>query len=349
MGLADRDYIRSPAPRRAGSLPLISVNTWLIIINVAVFIVGNVLLAGVVTKIRAGDAFYQGVTAQQMRSAVVDHSVTVPAPDLPGVFYNPIYERRSDGSLVEIGRERFRFDEPLHAVGHFATARLTHDIEIWRLITFQFLHANLWHLVFNMLGLWFVGGMVEAALGAKRYTAFYLICGACGALMYLFLNLLGWGLHLNIPGVLFSDPYTPLVGASAGVFGVLLAAAYLRPNDVVLVSFILPMRLRTAVYLFVLFAAVNLWMGGANAGGDAAHIGGALAGAIFARRSHLLDYFDFFGKRSPPVRPRPRTIDVSGGRDEVDRILAKIHDRGLSSITVEERATLHRARQELDS
>jgi membrane associated rhomboid family serine protease len=89
-----------------------------------------------------------------------------------------------------------------------------------QLVTFQFLHANTDHLIFNMLGLWFIGGMVESALGRRRYLAFYLVCGISGALMFLFLNLLGWGFHLHLPGLLFADPYTPLIGASAGVFGV---------------------------------------------------------------------------------------------------------------------------------
>jgi membrane associated rhomboid family serine protease len=53
--------------------------------------------------------------------------------------------------------------------------------EFWRFISFQFLHANLSHLLFNMIGLYFFGSIVEQYLGSKRYLAFYLLCGVAGA------------------------------------------------------------------------------------------------------------------------------------------------------------------------
>ena len=103
----------------------------------------------------------------------------------------------------------------------------TQGLEFWRFVTFQFLHANWLHLFFNMLALWIFGPLVEAHMGFKRYAAFYLMCGIAGALMYLALNLAAIliGPAANIPGLLSNDPRVSLVGASAGVFGVLMAAA----------------------------------------------------------------------------------------------------------------------------
>ena len=76
-------------------------------------------------------------------------------------------------------------------------------------ITFQFLHANGEHILFNMIALFFFGPLIESFLGARRYLAFYLICGIAGAVSYLGL----WSAH-----ILIGNSYEPLIGASAGIF-----------------------------------------------------------------------------------------------------------------------------------
>ena len=298
MALADRDYYRSSTRtgrprRRPGALALISANTWLIIINVAVFLVGNVLLGRQAIYLESGIEWLADSTDAQRSQARVQTEATYKHPTRPAdVFFHPVYlvGTAPDGQPVGvvIGRQILQKMPLLDGLGHFSTGRLLKRWEVWRVVTFQFLHANPDHLIFNMLGLWFIGGMVESVLGRRRYLAFYLVCGVAGAMMYLLLNLLGWGVHLRLPGVLFSDPFTPLIGASAGVFGVLVAAAFLNPRETIYVLFAIPMQLRTAVYLFVLFALINLLRHGDNAGGDAAHMGGALAGAFFIRHPHLL-------------------------------------------------------------
>jgi membrane associated rhomboid family serine protease len=365
MGLAERDYAREGGGgalrRRPGAVPLIGFNTWLIIVNVAVFVLANNLLVHQVATLEQGIEWAPGVTSEQMARPLVDRTNIHPHPSRPGSFYREVYvpaltpsgavATGPDGQPIYLRQPAGRMVVDrlpvLHALGHFSTGRLIGHWEVWRVLTFQFLHADVWHLVFNMIGLWFVGGMVESAIGSRRYAAFYLVCGVCGALLYMLLNLLGWALRVNLPGVLFVDPYTPLIGASAGVFGVLMAAAYIAPREIVAVMFIIPMELRTAVYLFVLFAAVNLFVGGRNAGGDAAHLGGALAGAYFVRRPHLLH--DFFA-----VMPRGRGTTARAGRARaseaaaVDRILEKIRERGIGSLSSEERALLRRVSEQFD-
>ncbi|MGP1310116.1 MAG: rhomboid family intramembrane serine protease, partial [Phycisphaerales bacterium] len=208
----------------------------------------------------------------------------------------------------------FRTSGIIERIGHFSTAKafffqtptgqIIFGLEFWRFITFQFLHANFLHIFFNMLALWIFGPLVESRMGFKRYAAFYLVCGVFGAIMYLVLNLTATllGPGANIPGLLFNDPHMPLVGASAGVFGVLMAAAYYRPNDQVVLLFPpIPIRLKYLAYGYVGIAALSLLFGSPNAGGEAAHLGGAIAGFFFVRNSHLLhDFFDVFGKSPPP-------------------------------------------------
>lgn len=225
-------------------------------------------------------------------------------------------------------------------------------LEVWRLLTFQFMHGGLTHLFFNMLGLWVFGGIVEEYLGRKKFLAFYLVCGIFGGLTYLLLNLLGQASHslgMNIPVVLVNDPHAQLVGASAGVFGVIMACAFIAPNTMVQLIFPpVPLKMRTMAYAYVAIAAFNLLISGKNAGGDAAHVGGAIAGYFFIRRSHLLrDFFDVFkdsrkegSKRAAPRSAKPAAVSASDA--EIDRILAKVKDRGIHTLTDAERRTLAR-------
>jgi membrane associated rhomboid family serine protease len=265
--------------------------------------------------------------------------------------------------------------DPLYAYGHFSTfevATFAGGVEFWRFLTFQFLHADLLHIFFNMLGLYMFGSMVEAYLGSKKYVAFYLTCGIFGGFLYLLLNLLGQ--FMSFPGVLINDVRTPLIGASAGVFGVIMACAKIAPEQEV--QLLLPpvtLRMRTMAYAYVGIALFSLIIGAKNAGGEAAHMGGAIAGFFFIRNSHLLrDFFEVFSnsrkggekksifKRGGPKlklvgEPLGSRASVSTrGRDErgeeiarlereLDRILDRVNQVGAEGLTDEEKATLARA------
>jgi membrane associated rhomboid family serine protease len=168
--------------------------------------------------------------------------------------------------------------------------------QIWRLLGFQFLHADLMHLAFNMLGLWWFGPMVERKLGRAPFLAFYLLCGAAGALAFVGLaavNLVagGWG--------------SILVGASAGLFGTIAAAMVFYPNRILRLA-LPPIDITVfrfgLVYLGLAAYVVIFWgnQAGANGGGEAAHLGGAAAGFLLARNSALLAWAD----RLVPARLR---------------------------------------------
>jgi hypothetical protein len=109
------------------------------------------------------------------------------------------------------------------------------------------------------------------------------------------------------------------------------------------------MTLRTAVYIFLAIAVLNLYVGGNNAGGDAAHVGGAIAGAYLIRRPHLLrDILTGFGlirprQGSPSRRAKSARSDSAGDMAQVDALLGKISAQGIESLTDAERAVLRRA------
>ncbi len=377
MGIDDRHYARV-GPRSSsglGNLRVISFNTWLIILNVAIFVVNNLVLSDQKFQVAVpmGTEYAPDVTSEQQKRAVVPPNAGWrPHPNIPGWIYKPIIDptipdRDQFGRMLintttgepapVIGRERYAPMPVIQAYGHFSTGKAIADFQVWRFLTFQFLHYNWVHLLFNMLGLWFVGGMVEQHLGAKRYAAFYLVCGIFGALMYLLLNLVGYIVgtvlahgDVKIPGLLFNDIYTPLIGASAGVFGVLIAAARLEPDELIYVYMLVPLRLRWAVLGLFSLTLFNLFFGTQNTGGEAAHVGGALAGFYFAKRPYLLrDFFSIIGD-SRPHRPGPAPVGAVSTNDaeianlepEVERILRKGDEEGIQSLTDREKGVLRR-------
>jgi len=245
----------------------------------------------------------------------------------------------------------------LYTFGHLSVHTAFEQLEVWRLITFQFLHdpSSIWHLLMNMFGMWVFGPMVEQYLGRKKYLAFYLVCGLAGGLLFTVLNVLSVKTPINILPIDFA---TPLIGASAGVFGVIVACAYVSPNSVIQLLFPpIPLKMKTFAYGYVAIAFISLMMGARNAGGDAAHVGGAVAGFFFIRNSHFLaDFFDVFGdsrpgkaKKSKKVRHKSsyrnynNTRSSGPSQDDIDKILQKVSQKGLASLTEKEKKTLAQA------
>ncbi len=384
MGIADRDYVRDegrPAGGLGGGWRGVgrggvgprggwSVTTWLIVVNIAVFALQALVFSHSRPITYYGTAYLNSASSAQIERAVVDRSVPNQA-ETPGggVYFFAIRDPRTIvgvdahgkpiGELVGMWRFVTHMDW-LESWGHFSTGRVFMGGELWRFITFQFLHANFFHIALNMYALWMFGGLVEGYLGRRRFLAFYLLCGSCGALLYLVLNLAGNLLPMHVPGVLIHDAYTPLIGASAGVFGVLLASAFIAPNDMLtLFPIPIPMRLKTFAYGYALVALISLVMGSHNAGGEAAHIGGVIAGAWLIRRVDILrdiaDFFDIFssGKAKRvrgPSRDGAFARQTRGGmsaRQEaaVDAILDKVSVSGIDSLSESEKKTLREATQ----
>ncbi len=164
----------------------------------------------------------------------------------------------------------------LASYGYFSFDRVFNALELWRFLTYQFCHANIEHIVVNMMGLLLAGPIVEERLGRVRYLAFYLICGVAGPIAHLAFGLLG---------IMSVNVYTPLVGASASIYGILIAAAMIAPDEeVMLLIPPIDLKLRTVALVMIgLSAAAVLW-NWQNAGGHAAHIGGAVMGWVLAKR-----------------------------------------------------------------
>src|SRR5450755_3939798 len=140
----------------------------------------------------------------------------------------------------------------------------------WQIVSYAFLHGSFNHLFFNMLGLWMFGAELEQVWGQKRYLQFYAASVVAAALTQLLVNyLLGSG--------------APTIGASGGLFGLLLAFAMIFPNRIILLFFVIPMK---AKYLVALYGLIELYQGAyvMNTGvAHFAHLGGMLGGLLTLR------------------------------------------------------------------
>jgi membrane associated rhomboid family serine protease len=205
----------------------------------------------------------------------------------------------------------------------------------WTPLTYMFAHGNFWHILFNMIVLYFFGPRVEARLGSGRFIAMYLIAGFTGALFSVF------------------TPYVAILGASGAVFGVELAYARFWPRDKVFIWGVLPIEVRWLVVATVIMSFFGL--GGFEPGvAHLAHLGGFVGAAIFLfvierRRKITTSAF-----RAEPRPAAPRSDDMRRwatiprnelheiNRQEVDRLLDKISSKGIASLTPAERAALDR-------
>jgi membrane associated rhomboid family serine protease len=163
----------------------------------------------------------------------------------------------------------------LWPLGRFAVAGFPGRVgfEPWQLITYGFLHANLLHVSLNMFGLYTFGREVELAAGTRRFAALYFASVLTAGITQL--------LVVSLPPV--TDPY-PTVGASGGVFGVLLAFAMLYPRRMIRLIFPpIPMR----AWLFVtLYGVAGLLQGVTGTAAGVAHFAhlGGMAGAWLVLR-----------------------------------------------------------------
>jgi membrane associated rhomboid family serine protease len=223
--------------------------------------------------------------------------------------------------------------------GNFNVAQAVFGLQVWRFVTYQFLHDGFLHILFNMIALFFFGPLLEQWWGSRRFLAFYVLCGISGAFVVSVLSF--------VPQVLFMTPSTMLVGASGSIFGILVGAAVLYPHQRVMLLFPpIPMSMRTMALVFLGISVLSLVVGTRNAGGDAAHLGGALLGLILVKRPKVLDWVDHVGVQSPRrkhKRLQRRLQQTEEEEAEVDRILDKVRQHGLQSLNRREKKVLNRA------
>jgi membrane associated rhomboid family serine protease len=234
---------------------------------------------------------------------------------------------------------------------------LGNGFEPWQLVTYMFMHGGFTHLLFNMLALWMFGMQLENDWGSKKFLWYYMLCG------------IGAGISNLLVGPLFG-PAAPTVGASGAIYGILIAFGMMYPDQPIFIYFLLPIRAR---YFIILYIALELWQGvTGTAQGIAhfAHLGGAAVGLIymlidggfipgrhlfertrerFVPREHVSEYANH---RHDEVTDA-KFYDIHGDdnridQERIDQILDKISQNGYQSLTEDEKRILFDASKKLN-
>jgi len=220
------------------------------------------------------------------------------------------------------------FGQYIYYYGAVLPDSLVHAVQIWRLITYQFLHhpSDIFHIVFNLMVLYFLGPMLERQWGSKRFLEFYLAAGAAGGIVYTVL-------------ANFLPEVGPMVGASGAIYGVVAAVAVMYPRLKVLLYGIIPM---TVVWLVVLVVIVSLLKiaAGKNTGGELAHLSGLVMGFFYVKFKPWLTRFRMQRSKGAWAKKMEQQLRF---QQEVDRILDKVHSKGINALTASEKKILKEA------
>jgi membrane associated rhomboid family serine protease len=255
-------------------------------------------------------------------------------------------------------------DLSMHSIltSYFGLMPLNAGFYPWQLITYQFLHADFWHLFFNMaFGLWMFGMEVEHVWGSKKFLIYYLSCGVVAGLAQLILS------------PIFEPALGPTIGASGAIYGVMIAFASMFPDRYIFLYFLIPVKVKYFVIILIVFGVMSVGAPGNVA--NLAHLGGAVAGYLFllydrrrltAGRSK--SSFQSWMSSALWSKPSSTTGDVVDAKvydihesktfetkqpandtqKQIDEILDKISRGGYQSLTEEEKKTLFEASKRMN-
>ncbi|MCC5919537.1 MAG: rhomboid family intramembrane serine protease [Cyclobacteriaceae bacterium] len=228
----------------------------------------------------------------------------------------------------------------------------------WTLITYFFTHEGFFHILFNMLFLYWFGRLIVEFLGSKKLVNLFILGGIIGGLAYLlFYNLLPF----------YADRVasSKMLGASGGVYAVVVGSAVFMPDYRLNLILLGPVKIKwiAIVYVFLSFAGIT----GANAGGELAHLGGAAIGWFYISQlkkgndigafvQSTLTFFKSFFVKSNDVKVSYRTKSKTTSsrtndskpksnvaQNEIDAILDKISESGYESLSKDEKDKLFNA------
>jgi membrane associated rhomboid family serine protease len=222
--------------------------------------------------------------------------------------------------------------------------------QFWQLLTFQFMHADRLHFLFNMIMLFLFGKSVEESIGSKHTLLLYLCSGFVGGLLQL--------------GLGFIPKFFPniVVGASAGVFALLAAFSTLDPNREILLFFVLPIRAKYLLIFAGVVAGFYVVVPAEQGVAHGAHLGGLLAGAAYIRwiiQTPVAFRVPSMFRRTRRSKKSPQRMRYPAAEEddelppeefiskEVDPILEKISAHGMQSLTPRERKILEAARTKM--
>ncbi len=232
-------------------------------------------------------------------------------------------------------------------------------VKPWTIITYFFTHESFFHVLFNMLFFFWFGKIIYEFLGNNKLINLYVLGGLIGGFLFILIYNL-------IPFYNDRVQLSILMGASAGVFAVVVGAATFMPNYTFFLLFLGPIKIKYIAIFYVLLSFFNI--DGSNAGGELSHLGGALIGFLYVQQlkkgndigQPIINFINFLKSlfvRKPKIKVSYKNTESSKGRksttktdqskninqDEIDTILDKISEGGYESLTKEEKQKLFNA------
>jgi membrane associated rhomboid family serine protease len=251
------------------------------------------------------------------------------------------------------------FFESIHAQLAIPAPFLSFLVKPWTIVTYSFVHdlTGIFHILFNMLAFYWFGKIFIEYLGSDKLIAVYVLGAIAGGVSYLLV-------YNTIPFYIERIPLHGMVGASAAVYAVLVATATLLPDYTFFLLFFGPVRIKYIALIYIVISFLGSV--GGNAGGNIAHLGGALIGFVYIKQLQVgvnwggwititLDWIrGLFSTRSKvkvtyrSAEPTAKASKTTTGpnkasQDEIDAILDKISDRGYESLSKEEKEKLFNA------
>jgi len=231
----------------------------------------------------------------------------------------------------------------------------------WTLLTYAFVHEGFLHILFNMLNLYWFGQIIREYLGDRRLVSLYVLGALAGAVFFL--------LAYNFIPVLQPGLGLPVIGASASVTAIIVAAATLLPDYTFMLFILGAVKIKWIAVAVVLISLAGI--NGGNPGGEITHLGGALLGFVFVKQLKagrdmgrpvvaVGDWFSSLFRGRPAMKVTHRSpvavgrTTASAGKaapsttppEEVDLILDKISRSGYESLSKDEKQKLFRASQQ---
>ncbi len=175
------------------------------------------------------------------------------------------------------------------------------ELYIWQLFTYQFLHGGLFHLLFNMLALWMFGCDLERRWGSRFFTKYY------------FVSAVGGGI-LN--ALLIPSQMVPSIGASGGIYGILLAYGLTYPNRTVYFYFLFPIKMKHFVMIIGAISLYSSFTASQTGVAHLAHMGGMVFGYIYLRWGNPLVWIRIYFDQHRLARRKRRFRIITGDRDD---------------------------------
>ncbi len=207
---------------------------------------------------------------------------------------------------------------------------------LWQPITYMFIHGDIWHVAINMFVLWMFGSELEMIWGQRSFLKYFFVTGIGSGLVWVLFNM--------------GTSYTVLIGASGAIYGILMAYGLLFPNRTVYLYFLIPIKVKWLVLLIGAIAFFSSFNDTSNIS-HVTHLSGMILGYLYLKKEWK------WNKMSVSVRRK--VVELKSARDErkqkhihmaqkdLDRILDKINESGIDSLTEDEKDVLYSSSKRL--